>query len=608
MNTKAENQHNSSSSAALNLVTAFHATCSKFGDKTAVKSKRTGSWQMLTFSQLAKRVRNLANGFISLGIKAGDRVAVLANTDTEWVLTYLAILSVRAIAVPIYQSNKASECLHIIENSGARWIAADTSEQLNKIRSIIESLSEVAGLLCLLGGAIQKNEHNLCDLEDLGRQHYQSSKAEYDNSIKEINTDELACILYTSGTTGLPKGVMLTHNNWIFQAKGVKNINLLNHEDILMLFLPLAHSFAQVVIAAWTYLGFVLVFPESIEKIIDNAAESQPTVIPAVPRIFEKAFANIVHKGLAQHGLKLSLFKMALSAIDGYAASCEQKRKCTSLKFLLSKILVYPKLAKLLRERFGGRVRLFVSGGAPLAPTIGHFFDVLGITIVEGYGLSETSAPVCVNLPEQNKIGTVGPAFPDVNIVIADDGEIMVKGGCIMKGYWNNPVATAEVMQNGYFATGDIGMLDEDGYLKITDRKKDIIVTAAGKNVAPQNIENALKTDSIISQVMVHGDKRKYLTALITLNEEVALRWAAKNNLPNLSLAELAIHAVMIAHMQTLIDNVNLKQASYAGIKRFIILPQDFSIESGELTPTLKVKRKVCTEKYQAILDEMYRD
>jgi long-chain acyl-CoA synthetase len=370
------------------------------------------------------------------------------------------------------------------------------------------------------------------------------------------------------------------------------------------MFLPMAHSFAKVIEAVWFAVGCTVAFVESLEKIVENAGEVRPTVMPSVPRIFEKAYNAVVAKGLATPGLKGKLFHIAMESFDVYARAQEDGKPYASLGFTIGKKLVFPKVAKTLAQRFGGRMRLFISGGAPLSPKIAHFFQLVGLTILEGYGLTETSAATFVNRPGQNRIGTVGPPVPGTQVKIADDGEILVKGPGVMKEYYRNPAATEEVLRDGWLYTGDIGYLDDAGHLKITDRKKDIIVTAGGKNVAPQNLENELKTDPLISQAMVHGDKRKFLSAVIALNDENARKWASENGVP----AGAALHEDprVIARVQRSIDALNAKQASYSSIKRFAIVPKDFTQETGELTPTLKLKRKVVSQKYKDVLDAFY--
>ena len=376
-----------------------------------------------------------------------------------------------------------------------------------------------------------------------------------------------------------------------------------------MLFLPLAHSFAQVVKAAWLGMGFKLVFAESVDKLLANLAETRPTVLPSVPRVFEKVFNNVVSNGSAAPGVKGKLFRWAFKLFDEYVEAKNQGREYNSVAFALAKKLVFTKVHATLGEKLGGNMRLFISGGAPLSRKIAYFFDLLGFRVLEGYGLTETSAGTCVNLPNKIKIGTVGPAFPGTVLKIAPDGEILIKGPGVMKGYYKNDAATAEAIDaEGWFHTGDIGELDADGFCRITDRKKDIIVTAGGKNVAPQNLENSLKTYPIVSQAMVYGDKRKFLTVLITVNEENGrkLLTDAGVDASKLAYAELGKRPAVRAAVTDAINKLNAEQPPYNSLKRFEILDADFSQETGDLTPTLKVKRKIVTQRYKKMLDAFY--
>jgi long-chain acyl-CoA synthetase len=589
---------------ARNLVEVFEAQARERGNAAAVKEKRGGAWGEVSWTEMARRARDVADGLAAMGVSRGDRVAILGDTNLEWILADLGILGAGAITVTIYQSNQAHECEYILENSGARLVFCDTEAQVAKIRQVKGKLPALQGIVRATGAPADGFERTLADVERTGATWRKANPRAHEERLARIGPDDPASVIYTSGTTGNPKGVVLSHGNWVYEAEAVRQIRLMGPDDVVLMFLPMAHSFAKVIQAVWFATGACGAFVESLDKIVDNAGEVRPTVMPSVPRIFEKAFNTVVAKGFATPGIKGKLFAMAMKGFDAYAAGKEQGRPVTTLGFAMGKRLVFPKLAKALAERFGGRMRLFVSGGAPLSPKIAWFFELLGFTILEGYGLTETSAATFVNRPGKNRIGTVGPPVPGTEVRIAEDGEILVRGPGVMKGYHGNPAATAEVMKDGWFCTGDIGLLDEAGCLKITDRKKDIIVTAGGKNVAPQNLENELKTDPIISQAMVHGDKRKFLSALVTLNEEAARKWAAEAGVP----AGAALHddPRVIARVQQAIDAVNAKQASYSTIKRFAIVPNDFTQETGELTPTLKVKRKVVSQKYQAMLDAFY--
>ncbi len=589
----------------VNLVAMFETQARLRGGRAAIRHKRNGAWQEVAWAELARRARRVADGLAAHGLAPGDRVAIIGETNLEWILADLGILGAGGITVTIYQSNRPSECQYILADSGARLIFCDSAAQVAKIREVRHQLPALEGIVRASGPAADDFETTLEALERAGETYAQENPGAHAARVAKIRRDDPASIIYTSGTTGNPKGVVLTHGNWVYEAEAIESLKIIDQDDLILMFLPMAHSFAKVIEAVWFRTGAIGAFVESLEKIVDNAGEVRPTVMPSVPRIFEKAYNTVVSRGLATPGLKGKLFKIAMEAFDGYAAARDQGKDYSSLGLLVGRKLVFPKLAAALAERFGGRVRLFVSGGAPLAPKIAHFFDQLGFTILEGYGLTETSAGTFVNRPGTNRIGTVGPPVPGTEVRIAEDGEILVKGPCVMKEYFGNPAATAEVLRDGWLYTGDIGHL-EGGCLKITDRKKDIIVTAGGKNVAPQNLENELKTDPLISQAMVHGDKRKFLSALITLNPENARAWAVEHGLPGGE--GLHRDPMLLERIQKAVDALNARQASYATIKKFAVLPRDFTQETGELTPTLKVKRKVVTERHRALLDSFYEE
>jgi long-chain acyl-CoA synthetase len=603
---RAEAELRSSAPAARNLVEMFERMANARAAQTAVKHKRDGAWREVAWAEMARRVRDVSDGLASIGVKPGDRIAIIGETQLEWILADLGILGAGAITVTIYQSNKAHECEYILRDSGARLVFCGDDVQAAKIREIKDRLPTLDGIVRATGTARDGFERTLADLEKAGAAWRAQNPDAHAARLAKLGPDDPATFIYTSGTTGNPKGVVLTHGNWTYEARAVEQIRLIHGEDTILMFLPMAHSFAKVIEAVWFATGGVCAFVEAMDKIMDNAQEVRPTVMPAVPRIFEKAYNTVVSKGLATPGLKGKLFALAMESFDAYAAARDQGKPFSSFGLIIGRKLVFPKLTHALNERFGGRMRLFVSGGAPLSPKIAYFFETLGFTILEGYGLSESSAASFVNRPGQNRIGTVGPPIPGTEVRIAEDGEILIRGPGLMKEYYKNPAATAEALRDGWLYTGDIGVLDEAGRLKITDRKKDIIVTAGGKNVAPQNLENDLKTDPLISQVMIHGDKRKFLSALVTLNEENVRKWAAENGVP----AGAALHedARVIARIQKAMDALNAKQASYSTVKKFAILPKDFTQETGELTPTLKLKRKVVTQKHQALLDAFYRE
>jgi long-chain acyl-CoA synthetase len=586
-------------------VQVFEQQVARRGTRTAAKHKVDGRWQEISWQELGRRARDVSDGLAALGVRPGDRVSIIGETRPDWIVADVGIMGAGAITVPIYQSNPPHECQYILENSGASWVFADGEVQAAKIREVRGKLPALKGVI-RFGGGKAGDERTLAEVERMGAEWRSQNPNAHAERLAAVRPDDAACYIYTSGTTGNPKGVVITHGNWVYEATVVAQMKLLLEEDLVLMFLPMAHSFAKVIETAWFAQGATGAFVESLEKLVDNAGEVRPTMMASVPRIFEKAYNAVVAKGLATPGLKGKLFQMAMKGFDNWADGKIRGEERSSFGFALGKRLVFPKMSHALKERFGGRMRLFISGGAPLSPKINWFFHLLDFTVLEGWGLTETSAGTTVNRPEKNKIGTVGPPVPGTEIRIAEDGEIMVKGGGVMKEYYKNPAATAEVFRDGWFLTGDIGEIDADGYVRITDRKKDIIVTAGGKNVAPQNLENALKSDPLISQAMVHGDQRRFLSALVTLNEENARKWAADNGVPE--GAALHRDPRVVARVQETIDALNASQASYAGIKKFAILEKDFSQETGELTPTLKVKRKFTSQKYKRILDGFYEE
>jgi long-chain acyl-CoA synthetase len=590
---------------AKSLVELFETMAARRGDRPAARQKRDGRWVDTSWAELARRARLVADGLAAMGVARGDRVAIIGETTAEWILADLGVMGAAAVSVPVYQSNKAHEVQYILENAGAKLVFCDTEAQVAKVREVRSSLPALEGIIRFTGAPRDGFERTLADVEQLGAGFRASHEGAHAERLAGLALGDPASFLYTSGTTGNPKGVVLTHGNWVYEAQAVAELGVINSDDLVLIFLPMAHSFAKVIEAVWFQVGCVAACVESIDKIVDNAAEVRPTVMPSVPRIFEKAYNAVVSKGLATPGVKGKLFKWAMESLDAYVAAREQGRDDGGgVGLAVARRLVFPKLGAALSERFGGRMRLFVSGGAPLSIKIAWFFKLVGFEILEGYGLTETAAATFVNRPGKVRIGTVGQPVPGTEVRIAEDGEILVRGGGVMKEYYRSPEATAEVMRDGWFCTGDIGELDREGCLRITDRKKDIIVTAGGKNVAPQNLENDLKTEPLISQVMVHGDRRKFLSALVTLNEENVRKWAAESGVA-LS-GPPSQDARVVARIQEAIDALNARQASYSTIKKFAVLPHDFTQDAGELTPTLKVKRKYCTQKYRSILDAFY--
>ena len=583
-------------------VEMFEARVAASGDKPALRIKEAGTWRTRSWKDWARTAREIAAGLRALGLANGDRVSILSNTRAEWVETDVGILYAGGVTVPIYQSNTPKECEFIIVDSRARVVFAEDKLQLDKLLAVRGGLGDVVRVI-LIAGAVPDGTGDwvttLADLRASGVAWLEKNRLEAANA---LTSEDIFTIVYTSGTTGPPKGVVLTHGNICFECEALERCLAIGTEDEQLLFLPLAHIFAKIL--EWTAIsqGAVTAFAESIPQLIPNMQEVRPTFMGAVPRVYEKAYAKIMgsFEAKRQKAISRSIIDFAMAA--GRRRSEAARNGKTLAGFAAVKAQLADKLVfQKIQATFGGRLRFFVSGGAPLAQEIAEFFHTCGILVLEGYGLTETTASTHVNRPDAYRFGTVGQALPGVEVKIAADGEILVRGPNILREYFGKPDATREALDpaeangpNGpsvsgsWFHTGDVGVL-EDGFLRITDRKKDIIVTAGGKNVAPQNIEGALKAHCPqVSQVMVHGDKRPYLVALITVNPEMA--------------GKPDVEPTITAAVKKLNDSL----PSYETIKKFKILASDLSQEAGELTPTLKVKRKQVSEKYRAELDAFY--
>ena len=594
------------------IVGLFGETVGKRGNRPAARFKDDkGGWHTRTWTEMSEDRKVVASGLIALGLEPHERVNILANTSYRWMLCDLGIQSCAGEPVAIYQSNLPHEVQYIIEDCDSVIVFAEDASQVAKLTEVREKIPKIRKVIVMNDEATDGDWIiGWSALEALGQAHLAANGAEIDRRIGLLKPDDVLTLIYTSGTTGPPKGVILTHANLLYTADAVQAIEgMMSEGDVQLLFLPMAHSFAKALQCIWLATGHEMAIDADITQIVPNMAVVKPTVMCSVPRIFEKVYAKVVAKGLESPGAKGKMFKWALGLNDRFAQHAQDGTPMPAwqqLQLNIAKSLVFSKIGASLEETFGGRLRFFISGGAPLSKGIAFFFAHAGVTILEGYGLTETSAATFLNRPAANKIGTVGQPVRATEVKIAQDGEIMIRGGGVMRGYWKKDEATKEVLApDGWFATGDIGVIDEDGALRITDRKKDIIVTAGGKNVAPQNIEGQIKSASpLISQVMVYGDKRKYLTALITVEPESLAKLAEAGGIGG-SYAERCGSAKVREAIQGIIDQVNATLPKYETIKRFHILDKDFEI-GDELTPTLKVKRKLATQKYQSLLETMY--
>lgn len=585
-----------------NVLIQFTEKAQELNSKVCFRYKSKGKWKSLAWLEVKESVEKLASALEAKGVKAGDKVAILSTTRYEWTLADLAILSLEAVTVPIYHSTLANEAEFILNHSESTILFIEDKHQLKKIEAIRKNLPKIKEIILFDGQT--PNTLSFSKLLEGDAADAVSLEVRADR----VKLDSIATIVYTSGTTGKPKGVVLTHKNFASEMDALKSIFVFPHQNEALLFLPLAHIFARAFQFYQLCTGFIQVYAESIDKLLENISEVKPHFIACVPRIFEKIYTKVIHDVNNANPFKRFLFHWAVKVGSTVSSNKQKGVKNSPLllsQYQIAKNLIFSKLHK----KLGGRIQFFLSGGAPLSAEVAEFFHAADILILEGYGLTETTAAINVNLPHNYKFGTVGPIVKHTEEKLGSDGEILVRGDHVFKEYYRDPEATREVFtSDGFFHTGDIGVFDKDGFLKITDRKKDIIVTAAGKNVAPQYIENLIKTDSIISQVMVHGDRRKFLSALVTLNLEEVQKIAEQHKLTQDNHLELVKHPKIHEVVRKRIEEKNKQLPSYETIKRFAILEKDFSIEGGELTPTLKVKRKLVTERYKEILDSFYND
>jgi long-chain acyl-CoA synthetase len=598
-----------------NLAEMFFDRAAARPEQPRYRVKRDGVWQEVTWATMARAVRETAVGLLALGLMPGEKVAILAATRPEWTEADLAVYACGAVSVPIYQSNLAHECAYILSNSESRICFVENPKQLEKIRTAQHEgfdldgeryPVEVAQIILVEGEPDGTDVITLGELRARGRAALRRHEATIRERTAAVGRDDLATIVYTSGTTGPPKGVMQTHGNHLASVEAVSSIGLAREGEVDFFFLPLAHSFARMIEYYGLSVGTVTAFAASIDTLAQDIVETRPHIIPSVPRIFEKIYGRIMSTRDSGGVIKRWLFDWALDA--GRARSrCQQERRplppLVAARAAVADWLVFSRI----REALGGRVRLMVSGGAPLARGIMEFFHAAGLLILEGYGLTETTPILTVNRPAGYKFGTVGPPIEGVTLRIAEDGEILAKGPNVTQGYYKRPEATAESWdREGWFHTGDIGDIDAEGFLRITDRKKDLIKTSGGKYVAPQNVENLLKTQAHISQAVVIGDNRNYCVALVTLDFEEVVRFAESERITLTDHNEFCRHPRIVELIRAEIEAVNKHLASYESVKYFRILERDFSQETGELTPSLKVKRKVVTERFRSVIDEMY--
>ena len=592
------------------LPTMFWSRVEKSADRPAQMLKQSGVWKTLLWRDVGETVRELALGLIALGRQKGDAVALLSASRAEWVQADFAIFSAGCITVPVYPSYPPDLVAYVVNDSNARTIIVEDPAQLAKVLEAREKMPALQQIVVISGYEATQPPKMVLTwemLRRLGREASAAHATTLAERIAAVAPGDLASIVYTSGTTGPPKGVMQTHANHIAAQRNSETAAPCEEGWVHLLFLPLAHSFARLEAFLGVYRGLCTAFAENLEKVGDNLKEVRPHFICSVPRVFEKVYAKILAGVEAGPPVKKKIFNWAIGV--GREVSRHQQRgqplpPALKAKRALAHKLVFSKLHAAL----GGRLQWAISGGAPLSREIAEFFHAAGILILEGYGLTETCPAATFNRPTRFKFGSVGQALDNVEVKIAADGEILIRGANVAKGYLKQPEATAEVFEpSGWFHSGDIGRLDEEGFVFITDRKKDLIVTAGGMNIAPQNVENLLKGDPFISQVMVYGDRKPYPVALITVNPEELAQFARDHGILATDAAVVVKHPKVVERVGRIVEEKNSQLQSYARIKKFAILPDDFTQEGGELTPTLKVKRKVVSSKYLTAIEELYR-
>src|SRR3954451_355840 len=572
----------------------------QYGSKVAVRYKEGGHWASKTFEEVRDIVRPLAFGLVTLGVEKGDRVSILGNTRPEWTYFDFAALSIGATVVPIYQTNSPEECRYVLENSDAKVVVVEDDEQLQKIREVRDRLPQLEQIVRMTGVS-----DDALSMEDLAAKGAGGDQARWESLYSAVTPSDICTFIYTSGTTGPPKGCIISHGNYRSMLDMINETSVIEGEDVTYLYLPLAHSFALLIQLGSFDLGATIAYWERDPlKILPNLAELKPTYFPSVPRIFEKIY-TAANSGIEKEGgLKKAIFNWAIKVGEKMRAA---ERSGRQPGFLLQRQYAFAdqKVLSKIRNLFGGRIRLAVSGAAPINPEILRFFDAAGVLVLEGWGMTETSNAATVARPDSFKFGKVGKAFQACEIKIADDGEILVRGPNVFQGYYKNEEATKETLEGGWLHTGDIGYLDEDGYLSITGRKKDIIITAGGKNITPANLEAEIKQNQYVSQCVVIGDRRPYLVALITLDMEECAKLCEEKGW-SADPAELRKNEGMRAILQKHLDEVNEKFARVEQVKKFEILPHDLSQETGELTPTMKVKRNVVADKFEKDVDALY--
>jgi long-chain acyl-CoA synthetase len=588
------------------LPSRFLAAIDRLPNPRAQMFRRADRWEAISSAEFLRRVAGLSTALVELGVKSGDRVGIFSANRPEWHTADFAIIGAGGVSVPIYFNESPQRMAYILNHSEAKIVFVSGASQLEKLLASRSELLTVEHIVAADAGPRLPPE--CLRYETLIAGAGGTDISAYRMRASQVLPGQLSSLIYTSGTTGEPKGVMLTHTNFCSNVTDThKDFHLNPSHDLALSFLPLAHVYGRMIDYSFLFHGITVAYVEAVEQVSQAMTELHPTTIAAVPRVFEKMYNRIIEQGSKAEGIKRKLFDWAMGVADQSARwRCGEKTAPLGLRlqWAIANLLVYSKI----RRATGGRLAVVFSGGAPLSKNLTEFFWTIGIPIYQGYGLTETSPVLTSNYP-RNRPGSSGKAIPNVELKIAADGEILARGPCVMQGYFKNPEATREVLSaDGWFSTGDIGYLDDDGYLFITDRKKDLIKTAAGKFVAPQPIENALKSSPYLLNAMVVGDERKFVVALLVPNAVTISAKAAEEGIKFASNTEMAAHPWVQALIESEVQRLTPHLAQYESIKRFALLPEDFTFDNGSLTFTLKLKRRIVEQHYRKVIDELYGD
>jgi len=594
-----------------NLNFLFQQSVKTWGDRVALRQRTPEGWHEISWNQWNEAVREVCLGIHKLGLEEGDRAALIGKNCIDWVVADQGILSARGVVVPIYVTNPAPDVAYIVENSESKFIIVENAEHLKKVLETRDRLPKLERAIVWDARDVETDDFviTMDELREMGREEHARNPELFGQLLEGPKCEDLATIVYTSGTTGPPKGAMISHGNILSVCESTDSMVPADEHDETVSFLPLCHVFERMGGEFPSISkGVTVNFAESMDTLARDISDAKPTILLAVPRVCEKIYGAIRQRVETSPAPVKAIFRWSLGVgrkMTPYKLSHKSPPLPLGLQYAVAKRMVFNKL----REAVGGKLRFMVAAGAPLSTEVAYFFHAADIFVVEGYGATETSAPASFNTLNDCKIGTVGKIIPGIEVKFDTDGEILIKGPNVFMGYWRMEEATREAFtSDGWFRTGDIGEFDEDGYLKITDRKKDLIITAGGKNIAPQNIENLMANDPMVAQFVAYGDRRKYLTAVVTLDEAELERWAAQQGIEEKDYVALTEHPKVIEEVRKRIEAVNTQLARYETIKDFRVLDHVFTEETGELTPTQKVKRKVVNQKYKDIYDSMYEE